>query len=84
MYTIASAYKFLNSQVALGITIGSITVLSILFYSTLKISFELGFFNGLSQLFSKLNIGPTIFWILVIGIVFHKYSSAQKTISTIY
>jgi hypothetical protein len=84
MYTIASAYKFLNSQVALGITIGSITVLSILFYSTLKISFELGFFNGLSQLFSKLNIGPTIFWILVIGIVFYKYSSAQKTISTIY
>jgi len=83
-YTISSAYKFLNSQVALGITIGSLTILSVLFYSTFKLSFELGFLNGLGELFSKFNIGPTLFWILIIGIVFYKYSSTQKSLSTIY
>jgi len=83
-YTISSAYKFLNSQVALGITIGSLTILSVLFYSTFKLYFELGFLNGLGELFSKFNIGPTLFWILIIGIVFYKYSSTQKSLSTIY
>jgi hypothetical protein len=83
-YTISSAYKFLNSQVALGITIGSLTILSIIFYSTFKLTFELGFLHGLSEIFSKLNIGPMIFWILVVGIIFYKYSSTQKSLSTIY
>ena len=83
-YTISSAYTFLNSQVALGIAIGSISILCILFYSTFKIYFELGFLHGLSQLFSKLDIGPAIFWLIIIGIVFYKYTSTQTSLSTIY
>jgi hypothetical protein len=84
LYTISSAYKFLNSQVALGITIGSITILSILFYNTFKVLFDSGFLKGLSELFVRFNIGPTIFWLLIIFIVVSKYTSTQKSISTIY
>ena len=80
-YTINSAYTFLNPQVALGIAIGSITILCVLFYSIFKVYFELGFFHGLSQIFSSLNIGPVIFWIVVIGIIISRYRS---TLSTIY
>ena len=80
-YTINSAYKFLNPQVALGIGIGSITILCILFYSMFKLSFELGFFHGVSQIFSSLNIGPVIFWLVVIGIIISRYTS---TLSAIY
>jgi len=84
IYTMMSAYKFLNSKVALGILIGSMSIILIMLYSMVKTSFELGFFHGIMQLFSKLNLGPTIFWILVIWIIIYKYTSTQSSINSIY
>ena len=84
IYTIKSAYAFLNPQVALGITIGSISILSMLVYNTFKVFFELGFFNGVSQIFAKLKLGPLLFWVFIVFVIYTKISSTQKSISTIY
>ena len=81
IYTMFSAYKFLNSKVALGISIGSISVLLIILHSMFKASFELGFFHGLGQIFSSLNFGPILFWFLIVIVVIQRYRTTQQSLS---
>jgi hypothetical protein len=77
LYTITSAYKNLNSQAALGITIGSIGII----YSLLKIHVfmpDIGFLQNIFSMLSGVKI--VLFWVIIIFIVIYKYRSTQSSL----
>jgi hypothetical protein len=77
LYTIQSSYKNLNSQVAMGVLIGSIVIILTMLKELVKIKFNFGFLQGLMMLSTELNLGSILFWGLISIIIIYKYLTTK-------